>query len=273
MLVDLYNTILYEPIFNLLVWLYNIVPGHDIGLAIIALTIIIKLILHPLSVKSIKGQKALQDLQPKMEEIKKKHKNNQQEMTKATMALYKQEKISPFSSCLPLLVQFPFLIAVYQVFRKGLTNNQSLEILYSFVQNPGTINPISFGLFDLAKANFILAILAGAAQFWVSKMLISKKQPSRVLGTGAKDEAMTSIMNKQMMYFMPLITVFIGLSLPSGLTLYWFITTVLTGVQQMYIFNKQSKEKGKQEVKINENTTVIKQSDSTELTKNNEDIK
>jgi YidC/Oxa1 family membrane protein insertase len=270
MLADLYNTILYEPIFNLLVWLYNVVPGHDIGLAIIALTIIIKLILHPLSVKSIKGQKALQDLQPKMEEIKKKHKNNQQETTKATMALYKKEKISPFSSCLPLLIQFPFLIAVYQVFRKGLTNNQSLEILYSFVQNPGTINPISFGLLDLSKANFILAILAGAAQFWVSKMLISKKQPSV---PGAKDEAMTSIMNKQMMYFMPLITIFIGLSLPSGLTLYWFITTVLTGIQQIYIFNKQSKKDETQEVKINENTTIIKQPENTELTKNNEDNK
>ncbi|MFH1610338.1 MAG: YidC/Oxa1 family membrane protein insertase [Patescibacteria group bacterium] len=272
MLVDLYNTILYEPIFNLLVRLYNIVPGHDIGLAIIALTIIIKLILHPLSVKSIKGQKALQDLQPKMEEIKKKYKNNQQEMTKKTMALYKEEKISPFSSCLPLLIQFPFLIAVYQVFRKGLTNNQSLEILYSFVQNPGTINPISFGLFDLSKANFVLAILAGAAQFWVSKMLISKK--SRGLGIpGAKDEAMTSIMNKQMMYFMPLITVFIGLSLPSGLTLYWFITTILTGVQQIYIFKKQNKDKDTQEVKINENTSVIKQSDIKEISKDNEDIK
>jgi len=236
MLTTLYNTILYQPIFNLLVWFYNIIPGHDTGLAIVALTIIIKLILYPLSQQSIKRQKALQDLQPKMEELKKKHKDKPQELTKATMNLYKQEKISPFSSCLPLLIQLPFLIAVYQVFRKGLANGQSLEILYRFVNNPGNLNPIFLGLFDLSKPNIFLAVLAGIAQFWVSKMLISKKQPNV---PGAKDEAMTSIMNKQMVYFMPVITVVIGLSLPSGLTLYWFVTTLLTGLQQIYFFKKK----------------------------------
>ncbi|MFH1457376.1 MAG: YidC/Oxa1 family membrane protein insertase [Patescibacteria group bacterium] len=237
MLVNLYNTILYQPIFNLLVWFYNVIPGHDIGLAIIALTVVIKLILYPLSQQSIRGQKALQELQPKMEELKKKYKDKPQELTKATMNLYKQEKISPFSSCLPLLIQFPFLIAVYQVFRKGLTNGQSLEILYKFVNNPGELNPISLGFFDLSKPNILLAIMAGIAQFWVSKMLISKKQPNV---PGAKDEAMTSVMNKQMMYFMPVITIVIGLSLPSGLTLYWFITTLLTGIQQLIFFKKKT---------------------------------
>ena len=262
MLIQIYNTILYEPIFNLLVWLYNTIPGHDIGLAILAITIIIKLILYPFSLQSIKAQKALQDLQPKMEEIKKKYKTNPQEMTKATMALYKQEKVSPFSSCLPLLIQFPFLIAVYQVFRKGLTNGQSLAILYPFVSNPGTINAVSLGLVDLSKPNVVLALLAGGAQYWVSKMLISKKQPQV---KGAKDENMTAIMNKQMMYFMPLITIFIGMSLPSGLTLYWFLTTLLTGVQQLYFFKKK-KELDTQEIKINENTSVIKK-------ENNENFK
>jgi YidC/Oxa1 family membrane protein insertase len=229
--------ILYEPIFNLLVWFYNIIPGHDIGLAIIAITIVIKLILYPLSQQSIKSQKALQNLQPKMEELKKKYKDNPQELTRATMNLYKQEKISPFSSCLPLLIQFPFLIAVYQVFSKGLTNEQSLDILYNFINNPGNINAVSFGVFDLSSPNIFLALLAGVAQFWVSKMLVSKKQ-SKI--EGDKDEAITTVMNKQMVYFMPVITVVIGLSLPSGLTLYWFITTVLTGIQQL-IFLKKGK--------------------------------
>ena len=238
MLIDLYNTILYEPIFNLLVWFYNIIPGQDVGLAIIAITIVIKLILYPLSLQSIKSQKSLQDLQPKMAELKKKYKDKPREMTKATMELYKKEKVSPFSSCLPLLIQMPFFIAVYQVFRKGLTNGQSLEILYSFVQNPGAINAVSFGFLDLSKPNVFLALLAGAAQFWVSKMLISKKQPQV---PGSKDESMTAVMNKQMMYFMPLITVFIGLSFPGGLALYWFVTTLLTGLQQVVMFRKSKR--------------------------------
>lgn len=259
MIAELFHTILYQPIFNALVWFYNIIPGKDIGLAIIAITIVIKLILYPLSLKMIKSQRALQELQPKMDELKKKYKDNPQEMTKATMALYKEQNVSPFSSCLPLLIQLPFLIAVYQVFRKGLTNAQSLDILYPFVSNPGTINSISLGLVDLAKPNFILAVLAGAAQFWVSRMLITKKQPKV---PGAKDEGMTAMMNKQMVYFMPVITVFIGLSLPGGLMVYWFITTVLTGFQQMYFFKKKKDDEdggfGLKEVKINNDTSVIK---------------
>ncbi len=234
MLSTIYNTILYHPLYNLLIWFYNVIPGHDIGLAIIAITILIKLILYPFSLQSIRAQKGLQDLQPKLDELKKKYKDNPQEMTRATMQLYKQEKISPFSSCLPLLVQLPFLIAVYQVFRVGLTNGQA-SILYPFIHNPGAINAVSLGLINLAKANWILAVLAGLSQYWVSKMMVTKKQPAV---PGAKDENMTATMNKQMTFFMPLITVFIGLSLPSGLTLYWLVTTVLTGLQQMYFFRK-----------------------------------
>lgn len=235
MFIQLYHSILYQPIFNLLVWFYNIVPLHDIGIAIILITIVIKIILHPFSIKSIKAQKALQELQPKMEELKKKYKDNPQEMTKATMELYKQEKISPFSSCLPLIIQMPFFIAVYSVFRKGLTNNQNLDILYGFINNPGNINPWFVGLIDLSKPNILLAILAGLAQYWVSKMLMTKKQPNV---PGARDEDITAKMNKQMLYFMPLITIFIGFSLPAGLTLYWFLSTILTGAQQLYLFKK-----------------------------------
>jgi YidC/Oxa1 family membrane protein insertase len=231
-------------------------PGHDIGLAIIAITIVIKLILYPFSLKSIKSQKALQDLQPKLSELKKKYKDNPQEMTKATMALYKEQKVSPFSSCLPILIQFPFLIAVYQVFRKGLSNGQSLDIVYSFIHNPGTLNATAFGFLDLSKPNVYLAILAGLAQFWVSKMLITKKQPQV---KSAKDEDMTAIMNKQMVYFMPAITVFIGLSLPGGLALYWLITTVLTGVQQLYFFKKDKNNNSDNgEIKIDEKVSVVK---------------
>ena len=233
-MVELYNLILYRPIFNLLVFLYNTVSFQDIGIAIILVTVIIKLILYPLSVKSIKSQKALQELQPKMEAIKQKHKDNKEQLGRAMMELYKAEKISPMSSCLPLLVQFPFLIAVYQVFQAGF-KPESLNLLYGFVQNPGSINPIAFGFLNMAEKNIALAILAGLAQYWASKMLITKKQPAV---PGAKDESMTAAMNKQMLYLMPAITVFIGAGLPGGLTFYWFLTTLLTALQQLYIFKK-----------------------------------
>jgi YidC/Oxa1 family membrane protein insertase len=233
---SIFNTFFYEPLFNLLILIYNFIPGHDIGLVIIVLTLVIKLVLYPLSLKSIKSQKALQDLQPKIEAVKAQYKDQKEKLASEMMKLYKDEKVSPFSSCLPLLIQFPFLIAVYWVFRNGLTD-QSLDILYSFVNNPGGINSIAFGFIDLSKSNLILAVLAGVAQFFQVKMLSTKKPEIKV--KSSKDEGMMSSMNKQMMYFMPIMTVVIGMGLPSGLMLYWMVNAVFTIGQQLLTFKKK----------------------------------
>lgn len=243
----IYNLIFYQPIFNFLVWLYDVIPGHDIGLAIIALTIAIRVILFPLFYQSIRSQKALQDIQPKITELRKKYKDDQQKQAAELMNLYKAEKVNPFSSCLPLLIQFPFLIAVYQAFRQGLLS-QSLNVLYPFVANPGVINPISLGYFNLAKPSVILAVLAGAAQFWQARMMITKRPP--VIGgkeiEGSKDEKMTAAVNKQMLYFMPIFTVIIGISLPAGLALYWLFTTLLMALQQLWMFRRHKKKQVEQ---------------------------
>jgi len=241
MIGQIFSAIFYQPMFNLLIFFYNVIPGHDIGVAILLLTIVIKLILYPLSVQSIRSQKAMQTLQPKIDELKKKYKDEKEKMASELMALYKQEKVNPLSSCLPLLIQLPFLIAVYQVFRNGLSSH-GLNLLYPFVANPGTINTLSLGFVDLLKPNIILAILAAAAQFFQTKMIQVNRPPKDKTGqvpAGAKDEDMMAIMNKQMLYFMPLMTVFIGASLPGGLTFYWFLTTVLTVLQQWWMFRKK----------------------------------
>lgn len=245
----LYNIIFYQPTFNFLVWLYNIIPGHDIGLAIIALTLVIRIVLFPLFYMSIRSQKALQEIQPKIEELRKKYKDDQQKQAAELMNLYKAEKVNPFSSCLPLLIQFPFLIAVYQAFRQGLLS-QNLNMLYPFVSNPGVINTFSLGYFDLSKPSVILAVLAGAAQFWQAKMMITRKPPL-IKGkdiVGSSDEKMTAMLNKQMLYFMPIFTVIIGISLPAGLSLYWLFTTLLMALQQLWMF-RRSKRKEVEEVK------------------------
>lgn len=236
---SIFSTIFYQPIFNLLVFFYNIVPYHDLGIAILLLTVVIKLVLLPLSKQSIKSQKALQEIQPKIDEIKKKYKDNKEEMARATMTLYKENKVNPLSSCLPLLIQLPFLFAVFQVFRDFGTNGKALDNIYSFIARPENISSIGlFGLLDLSKPNVILAILAGAAQFWQAKMMMTKRPETKT--PGAKDEDMMAVMNKQMIYLMPAMTVIIGMSLPGGLSLYWLTTTVLTGLQQLYVFKKKT---------------------------------
>lgn len=231
----LFQVIFYQPILNLLVFLYNTISLQDLGVAIILLTVLIKLILWPLSRKSIQSQKALQELQPKIEELKVQYKDKQQEMGRALMDLYKEHKVNPFSSCLPLLLQLPFFIAVYQVFRDGLSKH--LELVYPFIQRPEVINSVFLGFLDLSKPNIYLAVMAGAAQFWQAKMMMAKKVQKDTNAT--KEDSMSAIMNKQMLYFMPALTVFIGVTLPGGLTMYWLVMTLLTVLQQTLIARTQ----------------------------------
>jgi YidC/Oxa1 family membrane protein insertase len=234
----LFEAILYQPIFNGFVGLYHFIP--DVGAAILILTIVIKFALYPLTKKSIIAQKSLQDLQPKLDELKKKHKGDQQVIAQETMKLYKEHKVNPLGSCLPILVQLPIFLALYWVFREALTTN-TFDLLYSFVPNPGSINPVSLGFLNLAGPNIVLAILAGAAQFWQAKSMSRKKAPTKA-GEGAKDENMMAMMNKQMLYFMPVITVFIGFQLPGGVMLYWFLSTLITALQQHILFQKKDGE-------------------------------
>ncbi len=230
----LYFSIFYQPLFNLLIWLYAVIPGNDMGVAIIILTIIVKLILLPFSAQMLRSQRALQAIQPKIDALKKEHGNDKEKTAKALMELYKKEKVNPLSSCLPLVIQIPFLIAVYQVFARGLTNTDTASILYGFVPHPEMIAVTMFGILDLAHPNAVLAVLAGLGQFFQARMLSTKQPP--VQTSGSKDESITAMMNKQMLYVMPVLTVVISFTLPSGLALYWCVTTLLAIAQQKYIF-------------------------------------
>jgi len=235
--MGIFNTIFYDPIFNLLVFVYNTIPGYDIGVAIIIITLIIKLILYIPSKKSIKSQKDLATIQPEIEALKEKYKDNKDKMGPELMALYKRKGVNPFSSCLPLLIQLPFLFAMYKVFFNGLTKEIPPEALYSFVSNPGILDHMAFGFINFAEKSIWLAVLAGAAQFWQSKMLIAKKKP------GSSGGAMAG-MGAQMTYLMPIFTIFIGSRFPAGLTFYWFLSTLFSVIQQYMVlgFGKKKNE-------------------------------
>ena len=238
-----FTVILFQPFLNLLVGLYNLL-WNDVGLAVLAVVIIIRGILWPLFHKQLHTQRAMLELQPKLDAVKQKYKDNKEEQAKAIMELYKNEKVSPFSSCLPLLVQLPLLIALYRALSDSL-QSKSLDLLYGFVKNPGHLSTTAFGFVDLSKASIPLAILAAAAQFVQAKMMQSKKGvPSGkdAAGKDGKDEDMAAMMNKQMLYMMPAMTLFIGWKLPAGLTLYWCATTIFMVVQQ-YVFMRGHKHR------------------------------
>lgn len=236
--MNIFQLVLEQPMFNLLIWLYNVLPGADMGFAILALTVVIKGVLWPLTGASLKSQRAMQQLQPKLDALKVQHKDDKEGLAKAMMELYKHEKVNPLSSCLPLLIQLPVLIALYHVLREGVAGN-SLAMLYAFVHNPGTVNETFLGLINLAKPSIPLAVLAGSLQFVQTKMLMLKRPPKAMRAKdGAKDEDMMAAMNQSMTYFMPLMTVVIGWSLPGGLTLYWVAISAISVLQQMLVFKK-----------------------------------
>lgn len=224
--------VLYQPLFNLLVFLYNWVPGHDFGIAIIILTIVIRLVLYPLSGKAAKSQKALQKLQPQVQELQKKYKDDKEKQAKEVLALYKSAKINPFSGLLLALIQLPILIALYSVFWKGL-NPEELAGLYGFIHNPGQISALFLGLVDLAKPNFVFAVLAGLVQYFQSKMIM----PKTLKSAGKPDIA--QMMQKQTVYFLPVFTVIILVGLPSALGLYWTVSGLFSIIQQYLVFKKK----------------------------------
>jgi YidC/Oxa1 family membrane protein insertase len=237
-MAQFFNIIFYQPILNLLILIYNILPGHDLGLAIIILTIIIRLIFWPLSQKALASQRALQAIQPKIKALQEKYKDNKERLAQEIMEVYRQSKVNPLSSFFILLIQLPILIAVYQVFRRGLAGGDLA--LYPFIHHPGNLNLYFLGLFNLAKPNLILAILTGIFQYWQTKMLTTKLPPDKISKTeGAKDESLLAIMNRQMNFLMPVFTVFIGLTLPSSIMLYWLVGLILTIIQQKFILKKE----------------------------------
>lgn len=240
--MNIFFTIFYQPLYNLLVFLYDVIPGADIGFAIIIVTALIKGVLFPLTFKTLKSQREMQEIQPKVNAIREQYKDDKEKQASELMAVYKNHNVNPFASCLPLIVQLPIFIALFNVLRAGL-GAVDAGTLYSFVANPGTINAVFLGFIDLAQVSIPLAILAAIAQYYQVKMTVRQRPvPAVRKASGAMDEDMTATMNRMMLYMMPAMTLIIGTtSLPGGIMLYWLVTTLLTIVLYR-IFLKDKKE-------------------------------
>lgn len=247
-----YNDLIYRPLFNLLVFIYDIVPGQDIGVAIILLTILVRLVLYKVNGRAIKGQRELQEIQPLIREIQQKYKDDKEKQAQELMAMYQKHKISPFSGCLPLLIQFPIIIALYHTFLNGF-RDESLSLLYPFVPNPGHMQSLSFGgAIDLAVPNVALALIASFLQYRQTKSLMDvanqkkseqEKKREEEMTPEEKMQEMAQSISKNMMYMMPVMTFMFGMTLPSGLALYWSVTTLFAIVQQYLIIKRRKEDK------------------------------
>jgi len=235
LIIHLYYTLLYQPLFNGLVLLYQYLPGHDFGLSIIVLTLAVRLVLYPLMHSSLKSQKAMSLIQPKLQEIQKKYKGDLSKQSQAIMELYRKEKINPASGILSLLIQLPLLIALYQVFWKFSSPGQ-MAYLYSFVPSPGRIEPMFLNFLNLAEPSAFLAILAGIFQFLQTKMITPS--PDKKSGSRDNMSQFAQVFQKQMLYFFPIFTILILWRLPSAVGIFWITTTLFSIGQQYIVYGK-----------------------------------
>ena len=215
------------------------------ALSIVLLTILVKLVLFPLAQKSIRSQFEMKVIEPELKKIKESD-LSKEEQAKKTFELYKEKNINPFSGCLPLLIQFPIIIALYSVFIKGIGNPDA--VIYSFINLPDNINNTLFGFQDLTQRSIFLALLAGVSQF-LQASVVQKFNPKKVdtKNTEPKNfqESLSTSMSFQMRYIFPVFVTIIAFSINSAVSLYWVISNVFTVVQE-YVIRKKLENKYKQ---------------------------
>lgn len=236
-MIAFFHATLYQPLYNGLVFLIGVLPGADMGLAVLILTIIVKLALFPLSEKAVSTQLAMKLYEPELNDIKTKHKNDKEGNAQAVLKFYREHKINPFSSFLVLIIQLPIIISLYYVFYKGGFPQVNHDLLYSFVKAPGEINMGFLGLINIGGKSLLLAILVGVTQFFQMKLSVPPSPPRSEGKSSIKDELSRS-MNVQMRYVMPVFVAFIAYSISGAVGIYWTTSNLFAIGQELYLRRK-----------------------------------
>ncbi len=242
MLGTIWNTLLITPILNVMVWLYQI--SGNLGIAIILLTVIVRLISVPFSLPSMRTMKKQRILQPELDEIKKKFKHDKRKQAELQMELFKKHGVNPAAGCLPQIGMIVLLIALYNVINmfalKGdlITLNNSIYFDFLKFTSDAVLNT-KFLYLNLIKPDpfYVLAILSGLLQLVVSKMMMPEVERGEKLAkeTVDKTDDIAYNMQQQSLYMMPIMSVVIGLTLPSGVVLYIVTTTIFSIIQTYFV--------------------------------------
>ena len=236
----IWHTFFFDPVYNGLVFFVDIVPGGDVGLAIILITVLVKVILLPLSIKAAKTQVIMRELEPKLKEIKEKYKDKREEQARAMMDLYRDAGLNPFASILLILIQLPIIFALYwSVFSGGGVALPEINtaLLYSFVPTPETVNMLFFGAIDIAEKSLPLAILAGVTQFFQAQLAIPKPEPRDPDKENSFKDDFARSMQMQMRYVMPIIIAFVAYYISAAIALY-FVTSNIVAIAQEWFVRK-----------------------------------
>lgn len=270
--MNIFELIIIQPIFNVLMLIYSLIPGGDIGLTIILFTIVVRILLYPLVKKQLHHTKAMRKLQPELAKIKKESKGDRQAEALKMMELYKRHEISPFRSIGILFIQLPIFIGLFYAIRIMTIERGSIaKYMYDtfeqigpikqLIENPDSINHVMLGFIDLSKhaisdagvdiALIALAILSAVTQYIMSKQTMpqqaSKKTMRQIMaeaadGKQADQTEMNAIVMQNMMKFMPVMMFMIMINLPGALALYYTISNLIAVAQQAHLLKEDREE-------------------------------
>jgi YidC/Oxa1 family membrane protein insertase len=230
-----FHLIISEPLYNGFILLMNLLPFFDAGVIIVVFTIIVKLILIPLSIKASRAQIQMKSTEKDLQIIKEKYKDNKEEQSRKTMEYYKEKGINPFASIFVLIIQLPILIGLYRVFIKSGLPQINTALLYSFIGAPVAVNMIFLGLINISEKSIILAIIAGISTYFQIKL----STPAATESAGQSEIA--KAMSVQMKYFFPILMTFIAYTISSAIALYLITSNVFAIGQEIYIKKKYHK--------------------------------
>lgn len=236
-MIAFFHTVLYTPIYNLLMGLTDILPGQDIGLAVVVATLIVKVLLMPLSFAALRTQRAVKAMEPEMKQIRKDFKDDKEAQAKAIFDLYKKYGVNPFAGLLTLLIQLPIILSLYWVFNNKTLLTVDTSILYSFIPAPEAIAPLFLGIFAVTGASITLALLAALTQFAYGWFAMPVPERAKTPGTDMQAD-FGRAMALQMRFILP---IFIGIAayFTSVAIALYFITSNLVGLVQEFIVRKQ----------------------------------
>lgn len=270
--MNIFELIVVQPIFNMLLGLYSIIPGHDFGVAIILFTILVRVLLYPLTRSMLHQSRAMRKLQPELAAIKKRNKGNKQLESMQMMELYKKHNVNPFRSIGILIIQLPIFIALYQVINIFTRSRDQIgKFTYDFLEqfgpikdliaNPHNFNEKLFGFVDLTKPAFhnggveiflvLLALLAAYTQYVMSKQTAPQQKSKRRIrdimaeaadGKQADQSEMNAIIMTRMSKILPIFMFFVMISVPGALALYYAVSNLVAVAQQAYLLKQDEEE-------------------------------
>lgn len=235
-MVNIFHTIVSEPLYNGLIFLINLLPFFDVGVVIIIFTIITKIVLLPLSIKASKSQLEMKSAEKDLALIKDKYKDKTEQGVKI-MEYYKEKGMNPFTGIFVVFIQIPILIGLYRVFI-GLPKINT-DLLYSFISVPDNVNMIFLGLVDISQKSLLLAVLVGITTYFQTSLATSTQNSST--DTKSTQNDIAKAMSFQMKYFLPPFITVVIYNISSAVALYLFVSNLFSIAQEYYIRNKYHK--------------------------------